>query len=69
MEDSTIDLIVISGAAKSDLDLVAEVLQTGQTCKDCLVQRCRKVSLSWCKELPMGTEPGAHMRSPHTNAC
>lgn len=30
MEDSTIDLIVISGAAKSDLDLVAEVLQTGK---------------------------------------
>lgn len=30
MEDSTIDLIVISGAAKNDLDLVAEVLQTGK---------------------------------------
>ncbi len=30
MEDSTIDLIVISGAAKDDLDLVAEVLQTGK---------------------------------------
>jgi hypothetical protein len=30
MEDSSIDLIVISGAAKSDLDLVAEVLQTGK---------------------------------------
>lgn len=30
MEDSTIDLIVISGAAKSDLDLVAESLQTGK---------------------------------------
>lgn len=30
MEDSTIDLIVISGAPKNDLDLVAEVLQTGK---------------------------------------
>jgi predicted dehydrogenase len=30
MDDSSIDLIVISGAAKSDLDLVAEVLQTGK---------------------------------------
>ena len=30
IEDSTIDLIVISGAAKSDLDWVAEVLQTGK---------------------------------------
>ncbi|WP_276483386.1 hypothetical protein [Paraflavitalea pollutisoli] len=30
MEDSSIDLIVISGAAKSDLDLVAEVLQAGK---------------------------------------
>lgn len=30
MEDATIDLIVISGAAKNDLDLVAEVLQTGK---------------------------------------
>lgn len=30
MEDSSIDLIVISGAAKDDLDLVAEVLQTGK---------------------------------------
>lgn len=30
MEDSTIDLIVISGAPKNDLDLVAEMLQTGK---------------------------------------
>lgn len=30
MEDSSIDLIVISGAPKTDLDLVAEVLQTGK---------------------------------------
>lgn len=30
MEDSSIDLIVISGAANSDLDLVAEVLQAGK---------------------------------------
>lgn len=30
MEDSSIDLIVISGAGKSDLDWVAEVLQTGK---------------------------------------
>lgn len=30
IEDASIDLIVISGAAKSDLDLVAEVVQTGK---------------------------------------
>ena len=30
IEDASIDLIVISGAAKSDLDLVAEIVQTGK---------------------------------------
>lgn len=30
IEDESIDLIVISGAANSDLDLVAEVVQTGK---------------------------------------
>lgn len=30
IDDASIDLIVISGAAKSDLDLVAEVVQTGK---------------------------------------
>ena len=30
INDATIELIVISGAAKQDMDLVAEVLQTGK---------------------------------------